>query len=257
MSETSPILKVEGLTVTYGALKALTDVSWSVEPGRVLGIIGPNGAGKSTCFDATTNMVRRSGRVYLDGVDATDLPAYELAPKGVRRTFQQNVFFSELPVLRNMTTVLLRRSGMSLVEAVFAPWREIRKAREAAHKGRELLERFGVPSQYHDMLPDSVPYGIQRMLSIALAHSGDAKVILLDEPGAGLGGQDMIRLRKIITQLRDEGIALVVIEHHMDLIMAVADEIVVLETGTLLASGPPAEIRQNPQVLAAYLGKAA
>src|SRR5690606_35055505 len=225
------------------------------EAGSVLGIIGPNGAGKSTCFEATTNMVRREGRVFLHGDDVTSVPPYELAPLGLRRTFQQNVFFGELTVLENMTSVLLRRFGTSLAVSLAAPWGERRNRRNAEGAARELLERFGVPAQFHDLMPGSIPYGTQRMLSIALAPPGDAKVIMLDEPGAGLGGQDMLRLRAMLNQLRDEGVGLVVIEHHMDLIMAVADQIVVLDRGTVLAAGSPKDIREDPRVLEAYLGK--
>lgn len=257
MSEADAVFRVEGLTVTYGALKALTDVSWVARAGSILAVIGPNGAGKSTCFEAASNMVRRSGRVFFDGAEITSMRPWQLAPLGIRRTFQQNVFFGELSVLNNMTSVLLRRFDTSLGVAIAAPWIGARKRRDAEAEARRILNRFGVADEFHDRKPGSIPYGTQRMLSIALAHAGDAKVILLDEPGAGLGGQDMLRLRSMLTTLKDQGVALVVIEHHMDLVMAVADHIVVLDRGTMLASASPGEIRSDPSVLEAYLGKAA
>lgn len=249
------VLRVEGLGVSYGALRALDDVSWSVRAGEVLGIIGPNGAGKSTCFEATTNMAPRVGRVHLDGEEVTDLPPWELPSRGLRRTFQQNVFFGDLSVLDNMTHALIRRHGTPLPAAFLAPRRQQRADAEAREAARGLLVRFGIEEQAFDMRPGSLPYGKQRMLSIALAHAGSARIILLDEPGAGLGGRDMQQLRAMLDRLRDEGIALVLVEHHMDLIMAIADQIVVLESGRVLSRGTPQEIRNDPLVLEAYLGR--
>ena len=249
------VLRVEGLGVSYGALRALDGVSWSVRAGEVLGIIGPNGAGKSTCFEATTNMAQRVGRVHLDGNEVTDLPPWELPARGLRRTFQQNVFFGDLSVLENMTHALIRQHGTPLHSAFLAPRRRRRddaEAREAAHG---LLRRFGIEEDAFGMRPASLPYGKQRMLSIALAHAGSARVILLDEPGAGLGGRDMQQLRAMLDRLRDEGVALVLVEHHMDLIMAIADQIVVLESGRVLSRGTPQEVRNDLLVLEAYLGR--
>lgn len=250
------VLRVEGLGVSYGALRALDDVSWSVRAGEVLGIIGPNGAGKSTCFEATTNMAPRVGRVHLDGDEVTELPPWELPSRGLRRTFQQNVFFGDLSVLENMTHALIRQHGTPFYCAFLMPWRQRRDAAEAREAAHGLLRRFGIEEQAFGMRPASLPYGTQRMLSIALAHAGSAKVILLDEPGAGLGGRDMQQLRAMLDRLREEGVALVLVEHHMDLIMAVADQIVVLESGRVLSRGTPQEIRKDPLVLEAYLGRA-
>lgn len=254
---TAPRLRVEGLGVRYGALVALDGVSWQVAPGEILGIIGPNGAGKSSCYDATTHMTQRAGRVWLEGQEVTAVPPFGLAALGLKRAFQQNAFFAQLTVLENMVAVLQREGGSGLLETLLAPWREasLRRALEAEATG--ILERFGVPRDMHALRPGNIPYGSQRMLSIALAWGRGARVLMLDEPAAGLGGADMARLCDLLRDLRDSGAALVVIEHHMDLIMSVADRILVLEQGRPLATGTPREIQQDARVLEAYLGRAA
>ncbi len=255
MNEAAPALKVEGLRVAFGALVALDDVSWEVRPGEILGIIGPNGAGKSTCYNAATNLVRREGRVRIMGEDATDVPAYRLARRGLRRAFQQNAFFGDLTVLENMVAVLQDEWGAGLGRAVFRPFATRRRALEAREAAARALTRMGVPAEYHSSYPGEAPYGIQRMLSIALANGSGARILMLDEPAAGLGGADMARLVDLLQSLKAEGMALVVIEHHMDLIMRVTDRIVVLDQGRMIASGPPEMIRRDPQVLEAYLGR--
>lgn len=254
---TAPLLKVEGLGVTYGALVALDGVSWHVDAGEILGIIGPNGAGKSSCYDAVTHMTVRRGRVALAGEDVTGIPASKLAARGLKRAFQQNAFFHDISVAENMLTVMQDRFGTGLLATVFAPWREAAARREARKAGRAVLERFGIPAELHDLRPGNIPYGSQRLLSIALAYGSGARVLMLDEPAAGLGGADMGKLVALLKELRAEGLALVVIEHHMDLIMAVADRIVVLDQGRLLAVGTPREIQTDRRVLEAYLGRAA
>lgn len=248
-------LQVENLGVCYGALVALDDVSWAVRPGELLGIIGPNGAGKSSCYDAVTAMVSRTGRVYFDGRDITAVPPYQLAELGLKRAFQQNAFFDDLSALENMIAALGKKAHSSLVQSVFRPVRSARLHSQSAALGASQLRRFGIHDLYHHMNPAELPYGIQRMLSIALAYGAGAKVLLLDEPAAGLGGEDMDRLKQLLSELKQEGVALVVIEHHMDLIMSVADKIFVLDLGRELACGTPAQIQNNPDVLDAYLGK--
>ena len=253
--DSAPALSVAQLGVRYGALVALEDVTWSVRPGEILGIIGPNGAGKSSCYDAVTAMVKRQGRVTLQGVDVTHIPSHQLAELGLKRAFQQNAFFDDLSVLDNLIAVLGKRAHSSLLGSIFNPLSAARLRKQASVFACAQLERFGVPTHYHSLSPKEIPYGVQRMLSIALAYGDGASVLMLDEPAAGLGGEDMARLVELLTSLKKEGVALVVIEHHMDLIMAVADRICVLDLGRQLAYDVPTQIRNDPRVLEAYLGK--
>ncbi|MCA0300997.1 MAG: ATP-binding cassette domain-containing protein [Proteobacteria bacterium] len=252
-----PLLAVQGLTVRYGALTALNDMSWQVSAGEILGIIGPNGAGKSSCFAAVTHAVRRDGEVRLEGQRVTGLKTHELARLGLRRTFQQNAFFGELTLLENAMAAMLRDHSTSLAQSIALPWRELATRRKAEAAAAELLTSFGIAPEDHGKRPGDIAYGTQRLLSVVLAYGAGARALLIDEPAAGTGGADMKRLADLLVDLRRRGVAVVVIEHHMDLIMAIADRIVVIDQGRKLAEGTPAEIQRNEAVLEAYLGRAA
>jgi len=252
-----PLLAVEGLTVRYGALTALSDMSWQVAAGEILGIIGPNGAGKSSCFAAVTHAVHRQGDVWLAGEKITRLPTYQLARLGLRRTFQQNAFFGELTLLENAMAAMLREHSTSLPRSIVLPWREMATRRRAETAAADLLSTFGIAHEDHGKRPGDIAYGTQRLLSVVLAYGAGARALLIDEPAAGTGGSDMKRLADLLVDLRRRGVAVVVIEHHMDLIMAIADRIVVIDQGRKLAEGTPAEIQRNEAVLEAYLGRAA
>jgi branched-chain amino acid transport system ATP-binding protein len=251
-----PVLEVCDLGVRYGALVALQEVSWSVGAGELLGIIGPNGAGKSSCYDAVTALVPRVGRVMLAGEDVTAVAPHRLAERGLKRAFQHNAFFDDLSVIDNYMAVLGARAHPRLAGSLFRPWAAARLGSQAREFATAQLVRFGVAPEYHAMPARQLPYGVSRLLSIALAYGAGCRVLLLDEPAAGLGGEDLSRLAQLLARLKSDGAALVVIEHHMELIMAVADRLCVLDLGRRIAYDTPQAVQRDERVLKAYLGAA-
>lgn len=250
-------LKVEHLTVRYGSLTALSDVSWSVDGGEILGVIGPNGAGKSSSFAAVSSTIRHEGTCSLYGRSTDGMSTHALARAGLRRTFQQNSFFGGLTVLENAMAAFQVEGATRLLASLVTPWREAAAREKTRREAAALLVEFGIDPRYHGLFPDDVPYGLQRVLSIVLAYGAGAKVLLVDEPAAGVGGADMQSLADLLRELRGRGLAMVLIEHHMDLVMEIADRLLVIDRGQQIAYGLCHEVQREPAVLEAYLGRTA
>jgi ABC-type branched-subunit amino acid transport system ATPase component/ABC-type branched-subunit amino acid transport system permease subunit len=232
-----PLLEVQGVSMTFGGFRALNEVSFSVRPGQVMGLIGPNGAGKSTMQNVLTALYRPSaGRVVFDGHDLAQFSTTAIAKLGIARTFQNLQTFGDLSVLDNVL------AGMHNTFSAKSPARAM-----------ALLTTVGLADRAH-MLAKNLSYGQQRYLEIARALATNPKLLLLDEPAAGLRGNDLTVLKQIIARIKADGIAVVLIEHHMDVIMELSDEITVLNFGQVIAAGGPQAIQTNQAVQEAYLG---
>jgi branched-chain amino acid transport system ATP-binding protein len=251
---TPALLSLSGVTVRFGGLTALDDVSLAVEPGEVVGVIGPNGAGKTTVFNVACGFVRPdAGRVEIDGVAARRHAPRHLARHGFARTLQGVGLFGGLSVLENVMVGADRSSRAGFASALFGLPRSDKAEAELRDRATARLESLDVAA-YSDRLPGSLPYPVQKRVALARALVGDPRLLLLDEPAGGLGADDMDELGGLIAGLPGAGTSVILVEHHMDLVMSVCHRVVVLDFGKLVASGTPAAVQQDPAVIAAYLG---
>jgi len=250
------LLEVHGATVQFGGLTAVDDVSFQVEPGTVRALIGPNGAGKTTLFRAIAGEQRLSGgRVRFQGEDIHTLSPHEVSARGVRRTFQNGGLFGDLTALENVLAGLHVRIPSSLWGLLARTRRSINAEREATRRARKLLEMMGIP-HVADQLARDLSGGQRRMVEIVRALATEPPLLLLDEPAVGLAPPVRVELLKIIRRLvEEERIAVVLIEHAIEFVMTVSDTIMVLNNGQVIADGAPQEVRQNREVLEAYLGR--
>lgn len=248
------LLAIEDVTLRFGGVTALDSVSFDIRRGEILGLIGPNGAGKTTCFNVMTGVYRpTSGTVLLEGRSLGKLSRHRITRLGIARTFQNIRLFGEMTALENVVVGTDARHKTSVVGALLRLPRHHHEEKAAVEKAMALLEFVGIADRAADKAKN-LPYGYQRRLEIARALATEPKLLCLDEPAAGFNPTEKDELMGLIRKIRDDGYTVLLIEHDMKLVMGVTDRIVVLEFGKKLAEGLPGEIRENPAVIAAYLG---
>jgi branched-chain amino acid transport system permease protein len=247
-------LEISGISKQFRGLKALVDVSMSVQPGEIRGVVGPNGSGKTTLFNIVSGIYTvSSGRASVSGTVVTGRRPHQLSQLGIARTFQNLRLFGQMTVRENLLVALDRSSMWSAWQYLLWPIGIWRCERTLRRRADTLLDRFGL-TDFADAAPKSLPYGIQRRVEIARAMATNPVLLLLDEPAAGLNGQEVGQLRVIVRSIRDSGVTVVLIEHNMGLVMSLCDRVTVLASGSVIADGTPAEVAVRPEVIEAYLG---
>jgi len=249
------MLRLNGITKVFGGLTALEDVSFSVDAGSITGVIGPNGAGKTTLFNIVTGLyTQTTGEVYLDGQNISFFETETLAGLGLVRTFQNVELFRQMTVLENVMVGLHTKSKSGIFSCAFKFPGQIKEEKYIREKSREWLEFTGM-ADLADITAGNLPFGKGRLLEISRALAAKPKIILMDEPAAGLNSRETVELASLIHKISRSGVTVVLVEHDMDLVMDICQSIIVLNLGKKLTEGSPREIQENSAVISAYLGE--